>query len=296
MSLLVLPSPGAEQSARDLAAQLQAPLGAVEFRHFPDGESYLRISNDVADREVVVAACLREPDPQALGLWYLAQTARELGASRVGLVAPYLPYMRQDTRFHPGEAVTSRIFAEFLSRKFDWVATVDPHLHRFASLHEIYSVPAEAVASAAAIAHWVGAEVERPIIIGPDSESEQWASDVASRVGCPSIVLSKTRLGDRRVEITVPDATAHQGRTPVLIDDIISSARTMAVAAGRVHEAFGQAPVCVGVHAVFAPDALQVLRDAGAARVVTCNTLPHETNAIDVMPELAAAVRQLTRT
>ena len=290
MTIKVLGAPGAELMANVLAGHLNATLCELESRRFPDGESYLRLKESVEDCIVVVVASLREPDPQALPLWFLADAARELGARQVGLVAPYLPYMRQDKRFHPGEAVTSRTFAQFISSRFDWITTVDPHLHRYASLSEIYTVPTQVVASAPAIARWVLAEVPQPLIVGPDSESAQWANDVARRVGCPAIVLDKARLGDREVEVSVPDAGAHAGRTPVLIDDIISSARTMAAAAVRVREAFGQAPICVGVHAVFAPDALQVLREAGAGRVVTCNTLPHSTNGIDVGPELAQSV------
>jgi ribose-phosphate pyrophosphokinase len=291
--LTILPVPGAERAAADLAAHLSATLGVVESRRFPDGESYLRLHSDVDQQDVVVVASLRDPDPQALALWFLAQTARDLGAARVGLVAPYLPYMRQDTRFQPGEAITSTTFARFLSQAFDWLVTVDPHLHRRGSLDEIYTVPARAVASAPAIARWVVANVESPVIVGPDSESEQWATDVARRVGCPAIVLSKRRLGDRSVEISVPDAEAHAGRNPVLIDDIISSARTMAMAVRQVRVAFGTAPVCIGVHAVFAPDALQVLQEAGAGQVVTCNTLPHDTNGVDVLGDVAAVVEQI---
>ena len=293
MRTLVLPAPGGEAVAASLAEHIDADIAPLEYRRFPDGESYLRLPQEIAQREVVVVASLRDPDPQALTLWYLAGTARELGAARVGLVAPYLPYMRQDKRFHPGEAITSRHFAQFLDEKFDWLVTVDPHLHRFTSLAEIYRMPARSVGSAAAIARWVSDAVSDPVIVGPDSESEQWAADVASRVGCPALVLEKTRLGDRSVRITVPDAAAHAGRTPVLIDDIISSARTMVVAASQVRAAFGRAPVCVGVHAVFAPGAMRVLQDAGAGRIVTCNTLPHETNAVDVIPEIALAVRAL---
>ena len=291
MTMIILPAPGAEQAAADLAVHLQAPVGRVEARHFPDGESYLRLHDDLSGKDVVVVASLRDPDPQALRLWYLAQTARELGASRVGIVTPYLPYMRQDKRFQPGEAVTSVTFARFLSQAFDWMVTVDPHLHRRASLAEVYSIPAENVASAPAIARWVTANFTQPVIVGPDSESEQWASDVAGRVGCPFIVLAKRRLGDRSVEISVPQVETHAGRRPVLIDDIISSARTMAVAVRQVRSVFEIAPVCVGVHAVFAPDAMQLLEDAGAASVVTCNTLPHPSNGIDVMGEVAHAVR-----
>jgi ribose-phosphate pyrophosphokinase len=291
MSMIILAAPGAEQAAKDLAVHLHAPVGRVEARRFPDGESYLRLHDDLAGKDVVVVASLRDPDPQALRLWYVAQTARDLGAKRVGIVAPYLPYMRQDKRFQPGEAVTSGTFARFLSQAFDWLVTVDPHLHRLASLADVYSVPAENVASAPAIARWVAANVPEPLIVGPDSESEQWASDVAGRVGCPFIVLAKRRLGDRSVEISVPEIGTHAGRRPVLIDDIISSARTMAVAVRQVRSVFRSDPVCIGVHAVFAGDAMQALDDAGAGRVVTCNTLPHPSNAIDVMGDVAQAVR-----
>ena len=240
---------------------------------------------------MAVVAALRDPDPLALGLWYVADTLRELGAASVSLVAPYLPYMRQDARFRDGEAITSRSFARFASQAFDWLVTVDPHLHRYASLDEVYTIPSQVVPSAPAIAAWVRANVPQPVLVGPDAESEQWVRDVAQRIGCPWQVLRKTRHGDRHVEVTLPDAGAARGRVPVLLDDIISSGHTMAEAV-RHAAAFGAAPVCVGVHALFAPDARQLLRDAGAAQVVTCNTVPDETNAIDVLPELAAAIRQ----
>lgn len=295
MKRLVVALPGAEAFARLLAPQIQAEALGLAHRRFPDGETYLRLLGPVDGAEVVLVAALREPDSQSLGLWFLADTARELGAARVGLVAPYLPYMRQDIRFQDGEAVTSRTFARFISQAFDWLVTVDPHLHRVPSLDTIYSIPAAAVASAPAIARWVGAQVERPLIVGPDSESAQWVRDVAGRVGCPAIVLEKRRLGDRQVEISVPQPGDTQGRQPVLLDDIISSGRTMAVAAAEVGRAFGQAPLCVAVHAVFSPDALQVVADAGAAQVLTCNTLPHPSNAIDVSPEVAAAVLGLVQ-
>ncbi|HEY1229603.1 MAG TPA: ribose-phosphate pyrophosphokinase-like domain-containing protein, partial [Ramlibacter sp.] len=100
MSTVVLALPGAQAQAATLAQYLGARNGTVEFRRFPDGESYYRIATDVRDCDVVVVAALRDPDPLALGLWYVADTAREMGARRIGLVAPYLPYMRQDARFH----------------------------------------------------------------------------------------------------------------------------------------------------------------------------------------------------
>jgi ribose-phosphate pyrophosphokinase len=106
-------------------------------------------------------------------------------------------------------------------------------------------------------------------------------------------VLQKIRRGDRDVEVSVPDIGRWAGRTPVLIDDIISTARTMVRAAERVRQASPRAPVCVGVHAVFAQNAYRELLDAGAAAVVTTNTIAHETNAIDLSAALAAIAAEI---
>jgi len=105
--------------------------------------------------------------------------------------------------------------------------------------------------------------------------------------------MSKTRLGDRRVEIQSPSLAQWKDRTPVLIDDIISSARTMALAARRIAEQGLEAPVCVGVHATFSPDALDALRQAGVARVVTTNTVTHETNAINLSALVARSIESI---
>ena len=108
---------------------------------------------------------------------------------QVGLVAPYLAYMRQDRRFKPGEAVTSREVAQLLSGAFDWLVTVDPHLHRYTSLAEIYRIPTHVTHAAPLISQWIKANVPRALVIGPDSESEQWVSAVASEAGAPFTVL-----------------------------------------------------------------------------------------------------------
>jgi ribose-phosphate pyrophosphokinase len=97
---------------------------------------------------------LDHPNDKLLSLLFAAATARELKASPVGLVCPYLAYMRQDQRFKPGEAVTSRQVAHLLSDAFDWLVTVDPHLHRYSSLAEIYRVPARVIHAAPLVSQW----------------------------------------------------------------------------------------------------------------------------------------------
>jgi ribose-phosphate pyrophosphokinase len=289
---LILPLPGNESFARDLAAAGGGDIGAVETRRFPDGETYLRLLSPVAGRAVDIVATLAGPDPDFLRLAFAADAARAQGAALVRLVAPYLAYMRQDKAFHPGEAVTSDTFARIVSSLFDGLVTVDPHLHRRASLSDLYSIPAATVQAAPALADWIAAEVERPLLIGPDSESAQWVEAIAERISAPWRVMEKTRRGDYDVSVELPDLSGHAACTPVLVDDIASSGRTL-IAAAELLAKLGMArPICAVVHALFAGDAYPRLQ-AVVARVVSCDSVPHPSNAIPLAPLVAAALAAL---
>lgn len=286
----MLALPGGEDLAAALGRQLGSRPGRLEWRRFPDGESYLRVHDDPGGRDVLIVARLDNPDDKLATLLFAADLVRELGARRVGLVCPYLPYMRQDMRFKPGEAVTSRPFARWLSDAFDWLTTVDPHLHRYASLDEIYSLESTVVEAAPLLAEWIAAEIDDPVLIGPDGESEQWVSAVAALRDLPWRVFTKKRYGDRDVRLQLPALDGLSGHTPVLIDDIISSGTTVAQAARHLIEAGLPAPVVVGVHGLFAKNARETLAEAGLARVVCTNSVDVPEAEIDLAGVLARAV------
>jgi ribose-phosphate pyrophosphokinase len=297
MKPLILAGPGDSTAARAMAERLDADLGTSTIRNFPDGELYVRIDCRVVGRDVWLVSTLHPPREKLLPVYFLAQTARDLGARAVYLAAPYLAYMRQDDRFQDGEGITARYVGRLLSSAVDGLITVDPHLHRFAALDEVYNIPTRTVRAAPRIADWVRANVENPALVGPDAESHQWVSPVAAELGCPTLVLRKLRRGDREVAISPVDDGARGGapidwarHTPVLVDDIVSTARTMIETVAQLRRAGARSPVCVGVHAVFSQSAYDDLRESGAARVVTCNTIPHPSNAIDVLELVADAM------
>lgn len=280
--------PGSEHHARGLGTRLGYPVIVPELRQFPDGELYVRLDGALGDDVAIVGNASGD---NFLRVAFLAGTARDLGAARVGLVAPYLGYMRQDSRFHPGEGVTAKYFARLVSSTVDWLVTVDPHLHRFDALAAVYTIPTTIARAAPAIARWVTASVEHPVLVGPDAESMQWVSAVAEQCGAPFVILEKTRRGDRDVSITSPDA-AWNGHTPVVIDDIVSTGRTMIEATRQLRAAGSAPPMCVAIHAVFADALNEALIDAGARGIVTCDTIAHATNQICVTDPLADAVRE----
>lgn len=288
MKPLLYALPDNEAFTHALAAAWPGDAGELEVHRFPDGESRVRLATLPRGRDVVLVCTLHEPDARLLPLLFAAGAARELGARSVGLVAPYLAYMRQDRRFHEGEAVSAPHFARLLSSHFDWLATVDPHLHRVHALGEIFTIPTVVAPASPLLARWIAAHVERPLLVGPDAESRQWVERVAGEASAPFVILEKVRSGDREVELRVPDVSRWRGHTPVLVDDIISSGTTLGEAARALRAQGLDAPVCAAVHAVFAPGAYASLLAAGAARIVTTDTIAHASNAIPMAPAIAA--------
>jgi ribose-phosphate pyrophosphokinase len=287
---LLIPLPGNDHLIDGLAKALDADVGATALRRFPDGETYLRYDSSVTGRRIVLLCTLDRPDDKFLPLMFAAAAARDLGATQVGLVSPYLAYMRQDRRFQAGEAVTSTYFAKLLSAEVDWLVSVDPHLHRRGTLAEIYNIPTKVMHAAPLISDWIRNEVKTPLLIGPDSESEQWVATVARDAGAPYVVLRKVRHGDRDVEVSIPEVARWRDHTPVLVDDILSTGRTMIETLCHLRRGRMQPPVCIAVHGIFADDALNELMAAGAGKIVTTNTVPHVTNAIDVTTLLVQGV------
>lgn len=265
----------------------------IERHRFPDGELRLRLPEALPAR-VVLWRTLNDPNEKLVELLLVAQAARTLGASHLTLVAPYLAYMRQDIAFNPGEVVSQRIVGRFLAGLFDAVITVDPHLHRVATLQEAIPVADAVVLSGAPL---LGAHIAQMrgdvLLLGPDEEALQWVAQAAQPRGWAFGVCHKTRRGDREVDITLPELPV-QGRAVVLMDDVASSGHTLAQATRQLLAA-GAASVDVAVtHALFADRAERLVREAGVRDIWSTDCIAHATNAVSVVPAVARELRALT--
>lgn len=285
--------PGNTELTQALCNKLSIKIGKAEFQTFPDSESYIRIHSKVKNKTIILVCTLDKPNSKILALLFMARTIKELGANKIFLVAPYLAYMRQDMRFHSGEALTSTIFAQLLSSCIDGMITIDPHLHRIHQLSEIYNISSILTLHATKnISEWISSHVKSPILIGPDEESRQWVSEIANFSNLPYVIAQKKRLGDKRVIISLPEIQSIN-QTPILVDDIISSGASMLESLKQLIACGLKNPTCIGVHALFNTKTEQSLLVAGAKQIITCNTIIHSTNQIDISNILAQGIIEL---
>jgi ribose-phosphate pyrophosphokinase len=282
-------------SAAQIAAAAGLALAGIERHRFPDGELKLQLPAVLPER-VILLRTLDHPNEKLIELLLAARTARALGARHLTLVAPYLAYMRQDIAFAPGEAVSQRIVGRFLAELFDAVITVDPHLHRVATLQEAVPVAQAVVLSGAPLlAELIARRRPGALLLGPDEEAAQWVAQAAARHGFAHAVCRKLRHGDRDVEIELP-AIELAGRAVVLLDDVASSGHTLARAA-QLLRAAGATSVDVAVtHALLAGDALDVIHAAGVGEFWSTDCIAHPSNAVSMASAIAAALSELKTT
>ncbi len=272
-----------------LASELGLPFALVELHRFPDGESRVALPAELPEK-VILCRGLDQPNEKLVELMLAAETARTLGASHLTLVAPYLCYMRQDIAFHPGEAVSQQIVGAFIAGLFERVVTVDPHLHRIDTLSQaLPGIEAINLQSAPLMGAFLAANTERPLLIGPDAESEQWVRAIAEPAGLDFAIATKERLGDREVAIRLPQHDYHQHEV-ILVDDMISTGRTLINVTHQLKRQGAETIHCLVTHALFGDEVTRQLQQAGISHIWSCDSISHPSNAIALAPLLAGAL------
>jgi len=264
----------------------------LERHRFPDGELKLRLPATLPS-QVVVLRSLNDPNEKLVELLLLATTARTLGAQHLTLVAPYLAYMRQDLAFHAGEVISQRVVGSFIAGLFDALITVDPHLHRVSTLAQAVPVAQPLVLSGAPLlGDWIAQRRAQPLLIGPDEESAQCVAQAAQRHGYDYVVCHKTRHNDHAVQVQLPQVDV-AGRQVVVMDDVISTGHTVAQATKMLLAAGARSVDVAVTHALFAPGALTLLKQAGVGEIWSTDCIAHASNQALMAVPLAQALARV---
>ncbi len=286
------PSPGSSDIARSIANSLDADLLEVNSKTFPDGERYIRIPTDKIEDNVLIVQTMSQPqNTSIIEALLLADAVSELGASGVGLIAPYMAYSRQDKIFLTGEPISIRVILKSLhSAGYRSLYTIE--IHKNESLRwfpgEAYSIsPYEYMADRISLPGKV-------LVLAPDIGALDRARRLAGKLGADYDYLVKHRdrvTGEVKME---PKNIPVKGRTVLIVDDIVSTGGTLAKATKLLYDQGAENVMALVAHALLAGDAVRKLEDAGLVKLYAGNTLPPR-NAkfieyIDLGPLIAEAL------
>jgi len=235
--------------AWDIAKAMKAETGKTEIKSFPDGEKYVKILSGAKGSECAVVQSVRSND-DLVELMLLLDTLRDMGATQVHAVMPYLAYMRQDRIFSEGEALSAKTVLKILDEISDSLSTVNCHFLSDggeAVFNHIRLMNIDAIPS---LARYIGTKVKNPIFVAPDKGSLGFAKAGAEILDCEFDHLSKTRHSGSEVSIEMKDLYV-KGHDVIVLDDIISTGGTI-VESAKVIRKGRPASINVGcVHGLF---------------------------------------------
>jgi len=290
---LLLGFPESYEQATELAELAGISYADIEIHKFPDGESKVTLPAHLIKtcKHIIIYRSLDHPNEKLIELLLAAEGIKRIGGIKLTLIAPYLSYMRQDKAFNPGEVISQKVIGKFLAERFDAVITVDSHLHRIDKLSQ--AIPAKLALNLTAtepMAYFLQCNVERPLLLGPDEESQQWVESISMHAKMDFAVARKQRKGDTEVIIQLPVAN-FKARNVVLVDDLASSGQTLIETARQLKQYQPKSISVLVTHALFQGDSIQRLHEAGVSNIWSCNSISHATNAVSLAGLLAESLK-----
>ena len=289
---------GHPQMAQAIARELGVELTPVTLARYPDAE-LVRIDGSIRNGDIyIVQPTPPSPEPHLIELLLIADAARRAGAARICAVTPYVGYSRQDRRAAGDRtAVGGRVVANMVdSGGFDRFVTVDLHQP---AMEGFFSTPVEHIEAFGPLLEALREASPRGTVVAPDVGAAKLADRFAEALSLPMAVVHKTRLSGTEVVATRVTGDV-AGRTPIIVDDMITTGGTVRAAVEAVTSAGAHGPVTVAVtHGIFSAEAPARLAGLGIERLIATDTVPITSDGIpglqvvSIAPMLAETIRRL---
>ncbi|MCX8169678.1 MAG: ribose-phosphate diphosphokinase, partial [Candidatus Methanomethyliaceae archaeon] len=255
-------------------------------------EQYIRISENLEGEDVVLIQSLW-PNTDRLIIEYclIVEALRGMGCNSISVVIPYLPYMRQDKRFKPGEPISAKVISSLIeSVGINRLITIDPHLHRFKELSEIFSIECINLSAVPIMTEYYMKNFKNDVIvIGPDRESEQFVKIASRFLNAPYFIFEKERLGDR--EVILKGEAIVKDKVALIVDDIVSTGTTLANIVQFLLDNGASRVDALISHALLIGDALERLKKAGLSNLITTDTVPNPIMTVSVAPLISSIIK-----
>ena len=289
--MIVIPGTSSQILGLKIADRIGAKIIAITFKEHPDGEIYVRIEDVVDGNHVVIVQSTCSPQNRnLLELFFLVDAAKDMGASKVTAVVPYLAYARQDKRFKKGEAISIKTISNLLEKVgVDEIYTVDIHSKKAIEQFRIPLVDLSAMPLIGKLLKDMG--VENPLIVAPDDGAIHLAEKVVSSIGGEFVSFDKFRDRDTG-EITMKGkAMPVRGREVAIVDDIISTGGTMAKAIEIIKSQGAKRIFAACTHPLLIGNARFRILKAGAELIIGTDSIPSDVSCISVADLIAGALK-----
>jgi len=288
--MIVIPGPASQELGRKIADLLGVEAVSVEFKRFPDGESYIRIDGDLKNEDVVIVQTTSPPQNESLvQLFLMADNANDLNARTITVVVPYLAYARQDKRFRSGEVFSAKTIVSLLEAcGVDRVITVNSHNPE---ILKTFRLPVEDLSAIGLLAEYFkthGFNGAFSLSLGKRAlDMAKQANDVL-KGGYDYISTQRDKVTGK---VTIEEkALPVKNRDVIIFDDIISSGGTMVESVKWVRKQGAGRVYAACVHPLLIGDAKEKILKSGADGIVGTDCVPSPVSVVSVAPLIAEAL------
>jgi ribose-phosphate pyrophosphokinase len=281
-----------------LRRKLPITLGSASVSSFPDGETFVKINENVRGRDVFIVQPTCPPtNHNLMELLILIDAARRASAYRITAVVPYYGYARQDRKDQPRVAITAKLVANLLvAAGANRVLTMDLHAQQ---IQGFFDIPVDHLYAAPVLYHYLLSKgLKHLVVVSPDVGGIKTASSYAALLEAGLALVVKRRIDPTSTEAQFVVGEV-EGRDVLIVDDIVETAGTL-VSAAAILKRKGAARIFAGVsHAVLNELAIRRLQESAIEELITTNSVPVRTvegvpiTVLDVAPLLGEAIRRI---
>ncbi|MBW3632520.1 MAG: ribose-phosphate pyrophosphokinase [Chloroflexi bacterium] len=287
------------QLAREMMGQLEAPLGRAVVGTWRNGETRVKLEENVRGSDVFAIQAMSDPvNHHLMELLLIIDALRRASAARITAVIPYFAYAKQEKKTSGREPISAKLVANLLTTAgADRILTMDLHSP---AIEGFFDIPVDHLRAAPILARHINRQVLKDLaIVSPDAGGVARAEELRGRTGGSLAIISKRHPGPDVSEALemVGDVC---GKPAVIVDDMISTGGTLALAAELLQER-GASPIyAAATHGIFAQEGLQLIHRSPLDKVLVTDTLPlpdgaptDKVEVVSVAPLLAEAITRI---
>ncbi len=259
--------------AQRICASIGVPLGEATVTSFPDGETFVKIDENIRGRDVFFVQPTCPPTNQNLmELLIMVDAARRASAARITAVIPFFGYARQDRKDQPRVPITAKLVANLLTAAgVDRVLTMDLHAQQVAGF---FDIPVDHLFAAPVIIRYLRSKgIVDPVVVSPDVGGLKMASAYSGALGASLAIVAKRRKSATEIEALNVIGEV-DGRNVILVDDLTETAGTLTSAARILKERGAQDILACVSHAVLSDLAIDRLKKSVITELITTNSVP----------------------
>lgn len=262
--------------AEHIAAYVGLELGAIDITRFPDGETFVKIRDNIRGRDVfVVQSVCKQPNEMLMELLIMIDAMRRASAARITAVLPYFGYGRQDRKDQPRVPITAKLVANLLvAAGANRVLTVDLHAQQ---IQGFFDIPVDHLYAAPVIVKYLRElNLPRPVVVSPDTGGVKAAYAYSQMLGTGLAIVAKQRTGPTEVDAFSVVGEV-EGHDVIMVDDMATTCGTLCAAARLLLEHGATSVRAAVTHATMTEKGMSRLLDTAIKELVVTDTVPLST-------------------